>query len=265
MSGTAFSFDGTNDYVAIPDSRVFHPDTLTVECWVKFDAYQTPGSSAYPYQQYIVFKQNSQNYEFEGFALTKDEGPRGNVILWEVASASHILVRIDSVNTVVTNTWYHLAGVRGSNYVELYLNGHLEAQADVSFPQDYGTYPLYFGTSGQAFYDRRLHGELDEVSLYNRALTSNEIAAIYLAGAAGKCKPAGLAAAFSAPPPRLLPPFQQDGMLHLTLSGTPGSTCVLEVSPDLQHWFPLRPVDLGPGTVLVLEPMTGERRFFRVK
>jgi len=31
------------------------------------------------------------------------------------------------------------------------------------------------------------NGKLDELSLYNRALASNEIAAIYLAGSAGKC------------------------------------------------------------------------------
>src|SRR5208283_4090461 len=57
-----------------------------------------------------------------------------------------------------------------------------------SFPQDYGNFPLYFGTSGQSTWDRKLNGILDEVSLYNRALSSNEIAAIYVAGSAGKCK-----------------------------------------------------------------------------
>src|SRR2546429_8079171 len=36
--------------------------------------------------------------------------------------------------------------------------------------------------------DRKFKGYLDEISLYNRALTSNEVAAAYMAGAAGKCK-----------------------------------------------------------------------------
>src|SRR5207237_9703056 len=69
----------------------------------------------------------------------------------------------------------------------LSVNGALERQTNITFPQDYGNFPLYFGTSGQTW-DHKLKGNLDEVSLYNRALSSNEIAAIYSAGAAGKCK-----------------------------------------------------------------------------
>ncbi|MGD0263190.1 MAG: immunoglobulin domain-containing protein, partial [Verrucomicrobiota bacterium] len=178
VDGQAFSFDGTNGYVQIPDSPVFHPTNLTVECWVRFDAYQTPGDTYYSNQQYIVFKQNSRSGEFEGFALTKDHDPQGDVFLWEVASAAGELVRIDSVSTVVTGVWYHVAGVRGPDYTQLYKDGQLEVQTNVDFPQDYGTFPLYFGTSGQSYYDRRLHGELDEVSLYNRALSADEIAAL---------------------------------------------------------------------------------------
>jgi len=81
-----------------------------------------------------------------------------------------------------------VVGVRGSNYVQLYKDGQLEAQTNVNFPQDYGNLPLYFGTSGQSYYDHRMHGDLDEVSLYDRALSASEIAALYAAGAAGKCK-----------------------------------------------------------------------------
>ena len=269
FDGLAFSFDGTNSYVSIPDAPAFHPATLTVECWVRFRTYRTPGTSAYINQQYIVFKQNSQAYEFEGFALTKDHDPQGDVILWEVASPAHELVRIDSVNTVVTNVWYHLAGVRGSNYVQLYLNGHLEAQTNVNFPQDYGNLPLFFGTSGQSYYDRKLQGELDEVSLYNRALSGSEIAALYAAGAAGKCKPAGaavLVAQSTAPAaPRILAPFAVNGNFRFTLAGQEGKACAIEYSSDLEHWFEAGQVTLVGGQAVVTEPINGPRRFYRAR
>ena len=84
--------------------------------------------------------------------------------------------------------WYHVAAVRGPNYVQIFVNGQMQAQATVSFPQDYGILPLYFGTSGQTFWDHKFKGALDEVAFYNRPLTTNEIASIYTAGAAGKCK-----------------------------------------------------------------------------
>src|SRR4029078_8781387 len=75
-----------------------------------------------------------------------------------------------------------------SNFVQIYVNGALERQTNIRFPQDYGNFPLYFGTAGQAAWGHKLRGNLDEVTLYSRALSSNEIAAVYLAGAAGKCK-----------------------------------------------------------------------------
>jgi hypothetical protein len=185
--GTGFSLDGTNMYVEIPDAPELKPAELTVECWVKWDNLSTPGTSVYPGQQYIVFKQNSRHGDFEGYVLSKDR-TWNDIILWEVSSASGQLVRIDSTSPVTTNVWYHLAGVRGSNYIQIYFNGVLEAQTNVNFPQDYGNWPLYFGTSGQSYWDRRLDGVIDEVALYNRALSADEIAGLYAAGSLGKCR-----------------------------------------------------------------------------
>ncbi len=190
--GRAFQFDGTNGYVQIPDSPALHPANLTVEAWVLFRTLDTPAHGTYPGQNYIVFKQNSRSQEFEGIALEKDRYPpyvgTNDTFCWETASSAGVLVFLESVTTIETNVWYYVAGVRGSNYLQLYVNGRLEAQTNVNFPQDYGNQPLYFGTSGESYYDCKLGGSLDEVSLYNRALTSNEIAAIYAAGSAGKCR-----------------------------------------------------------------------------
>jgi lysophospholipase L1-like esterase len=84
--------------------------------------------------------------------------------------------------------WYHVAGVRSSNFLQLYVNGQLEAQTNVNFAQDYGSLPLYFGTSGQSYNDGRFAGFLDEVTLYNRALSASEIVAVYRAADVGLCK-----------------------------------------------------------------------------
>src|SRR5262249_16008290 len=106
-----------------------------------------------------------------------------------VTSATGVAAEVDSTAAIATNVWYHLAAVRGSNFIQLYVNGAFIGQASVTFAQSYGTLPMFFGTSGQSFLVHKLSGTLDEVSLYNRALTSNEIAGIYAAGASGKCKP----------------------------------------------------------------------------
>ena len=186
--GSAFSFDGTNGFVQIPDASVFHPTNLTIECWVRFSSLDSAGSGGSPAgDQYVVFKQNSRNSGFEGFDLSKTRS--GNdVFRFLVSSSAGQSVEVHSTSAITVGTWYHVAAVRGSNFISLYVNGQLQNQATVGFAQDYGTIPLFFGTSGQSYWDHKLKGNLDEVSLYNRALNSAEILAIYNAGAAGKCR-----------------------------------------------------------------------------
>jgi hypothetical protein len=192
--GRAFSFDGTNGYVQIPDSPVFHPTNLTVEYWVRFTSLDSQGSgSSPPGDQYVVFKQNTLSSNFEGFDLRKIRIDGTDIFKFAVSSTNSAgtaeTAELHATSLVVaTGVWYHVAGVRGSNYIQIYVNGQLEGQTNADFPQDYGTLPLYFGTSGESYWDHKLNGVLDEVSLYNRALSSNEVAAIYAAGALGKCK-----------------------------------------------------------------------------
>ncbi len=186
--GNAFTFDGASSYVQIADSPALKQTNLTVEAWVKFTSLTSTVSVAPAGEQYIVFKQNTRNGNFEGYYLGKTRISGTDHFTFQVSSAAGATVELDSTTAIAAGVWYHVAAVRGSNYVQLFVNGVMEVQASVSFAQDYGTLPLYFGTSGQTFWDGKLNGVLDEVSLYNRALSATEISNVFAANAAGKCK-----------------------------------------------------------------------------
>jgi len=189
FDGLCFSFDGTNGYVQVPDSPTLRPTNLTIEAWVRFSALDSAGQGGSPAgDQYIVFRQNSRSDNFEGFDLSKTRIAGGDVFRILVAPQTGSSVEIQSATFITTNVWYHIAAVRGTNFIQLYVNGMLERQATVTFPQDYGNFPLYFGSSGESYWDHKLKGTLDEVAIYSRALSSGEVGAIYAAGGSGKCK-----------------------------------------------------------------------------
>jgi len=187
MVGTAFNFDGTNGYVQVPNSTILQPTNFTIEAWVRFNGLDSAGSSAAG-DQYIVFKQNTRSTDFEGFDLSKSRVSGTDYFRFLVVSASGQIALLRSATAVSTGVWYHVAAVRGPTFMQLYVNGVMERQTNVTFAQSYGSLPLYFGTSGQPAWDHKLKGNLDEVSIYNRALSSNEIAAVFAGGTAGKCK-----------------------------------------------------------------------------
>jgi RHS repeat-associated protein len=187
--GMSFQFDGTNNYVAIPDSTSLKPQVFTWEGWINFkssNSVVSGGASAG--LQYVIFKKNTKTSYFEGYTLIKSRSSGVDRLAFTVSSTngSSTQVSIKSTTSITTNIWYHFAAARGSNFTRLYVNGVLEAQTNVAFAQDYGTEPVYFGTTASS-YDGKFAGRLDEVGLYHSVLSANEIAAIYQAGATGKC------------------------------------------------------------------------------
>jgi hypothetical protein len=268
--GTAFLFDGTNGYAEFPDSPVFHPTNMTLEAWVRCDLLDTPTTTSYPGQQYLVFKQNAEYGNFEGFDLAKDRHPPyiGTNDTWcfEATSVAGDNVYVESLITVKTGVWYHVAGVRGSNYIQLYVNGQLQGQSNIDFPMGYGNLPLYFGTTGQSYWDHKFAGALDEVSLYNRALSGDEIAAIYAAGHQGKCNTPTIVSMGMTPdtsqPPQPFP--------TLTVAGIPGQSYGIQSSSSplapTNDWVGLTNQTLPASTNVWLdsEPATNSQRFYRV-
>jgi hypothetical protein len=220
MVGQAFYLNGSNADVQIPYSTSLQPASVTVEAWVKLDALASP-VAAYPGLQYIVFKQNSRGGNFEGYDLEKNRINGQDVFRFQVTSAGGVQVPAASVTVPQPGTWYHLAGTydSSSGYVNLYVNGVLEGSAYAGFPLDYGTLPVFIGTTGVAGWDGRVQGAVDEVSIYSRALSSNEIASIYNAGSAGKC-PATTATSPGVPAISNFTPAGGANGTVVTISGT---------------------------------------------
>src|SRR5947208_1422116 len=116
--GSAFDFDGTSAYVRINDSPAFHLSNLTIEAWVRFRSLDSAGSGGSPAgEQYIVFKQNSRSGNFEGFDLGKERVSGSDHFRFLVSASGGQSAEVVSVTLITTGVWYHVAGVRGSNFM----------------------------------------------------------------------------------------------------------------------------------------------------
>ncbi|MHC1766691.1 MAG: immunoglobulin domain-containing protein [Verrucomicrobiia bacterium] len=86
---------------------------------------------------------------------------------------------------VEVGRWHHIASTSQGGFATLYLDGVATASGIVPFDTSPGTDFIM----GYLDDDRKQKGAIDEVRVYNRALTADEIKAIYDAGSAGKPKP----------------------------------------------------------------------------
>jgi hypothetical protein len=83
-----------------------------------------------------------------------------------------------------TNAWYHLAATYDGEVVKIYVNGHVQKEYLALKIKD-SPEPLCFGD----ILERRSNGfdgTVDELAVYHRALTADEVDAIYRIGASGK-------------------------------------------------------------------------------
>lgn len=93
---------------------------------------------------------------------------------------------------VTFGVWHHVAVTASDGGVSLFLDGQMVASAPVALDTAPGT-PLQIACRGMGELggvlpvDDCVDGDLDEVSVYDRALSPQEIDAIYQAGSQGKC------------------------------------------------------------------------------
>jgi hypothetical protein len=124
-----------------------------------------------------------------GYALTLNEGRLAFWLSSSVSNAPYISGGPDLRDSI----FHHLAvslqrgGTHGG---QLYVDGQLVLTFDATSQRGSlsNIFPLYIGSTAEQFPDSSLTGYVDELSIYNRALSADEILAIREAGAAGKFK-----------------------------------------------------------------------------
>ena len=174
ISGQAFSFDGIDDRVSVPNSLNLNVGTgdFTVSFFAKFNDLANNGNG-------LVHKDTYGNEGgYRGWLFNICDSCAGSPgIGIETRNLSQGIdnnARYPTSNFQV-GTWYHIAAVRQSNVLYLYIDGVLRATVAESHPTNLSNgADLEFGSlsSGSR---QNFDGALDEITFHNRALSASEI------------------------------------------------------------------------------------------
>ena len=163
----ALNFDGLNDYVDCGNNEILDPTQgATFEAWVYFN--QLP--SAAKHIMAIAGRSGG------GTDLDLQAETDNRFKFYIGPGVPNVAVS----NTVIeTNKWYHVVGTyQAKNNIKIYVNGVLEKTTLITITRNTNSNKFYIGQSC-VWPGRFFNGIIDEVKIYNRALSAEEIVAEY--------------------------------------------------------------------------------------
>ena len=159
-SGNALQFNGTNAWVTVNDSASLDLSTsMTLEAWVYPTSLTTGGKT-------VILKEQSGGAVYNLYA-----NEDANVPISSFNDGSYRV--ISGTKQLPINQWAHLASTYDGQYQRLYVNGvEVAKQAQNSLIQQ-ASGVLRIG--GNSVWGEYFQGYIDEVRIYNRALTATEV------------------------------------------------------------------------------------------
>jgi len=161
FGSTSYSLDGNDDYVLIPDSEsidMSDEDTVTVSAWVRPES--RPGTWN------PIFQHSDQGYNLQ----FEDRAPAFTIYDggWTTAKDAQY----------PDGQWYHIAGVFDGDDTRIYVDGQPGPVVDGADEVESGGMAAGLGANLDAS-GRYLDGQVDEVRVYDRALSDGEVFDLY--------------------------------------------------------------------------------------
>ena len=159
--GRALSFDGVNDWVTVADAAPLDLTTgMTLEAWVN--------PSRPTGWRTVILKEQVGGLAYAMYANTDTNRPSGHAF-----TTTEFETR--GTATLALNAWSHVAVTYDGTNLRLYVNGTQVSSRAVSGSLVNSGQALRFG--GNGIWNEWFMGLLDEIRVYNRALTAPEVQA----------------------------------------------------------------------------------------
>lgn len=174
--GSALSFDGVGANVNCGTDASLRPTTgISLSAWVKYDALNYYGS--------IMSNQHWTGDNRSGYSIHNN----GSTLYFCMAATNTgVFTWATNGTPIAVGTWYHVAATYDGTTMRIYMDGVQEGTASAPGSIDYNPLPntgfgigMWHDNDGEQYY---LDGIIDDVGVWGRALTTQEIDFLYNGG-----------------------------------------------------------------------------------
>lgn len=165
--GGALSFNGTSSIVNVPDADSLDATTaVTTMAWVN--------STTNTGWRSVIMKENPARTDlaYALYGSTTTRGPGG----WIVSGTAFSTRAAERTTRLTNGTWTHIAMTYDGTTIRLYVNGTQAATRATTGAIAATTGGLKIG--GNSLWGEYFAGQIDEVRVYNRALSAAEVASV---------------------------------------------------------------------------------------
>ncbi|MBC8384550.1 MAG: LamG domain-containing protein [Candidatus Cloacimonetes bacterium] len=191
-ANSAYDFDGIDDFIECDEFSQTFTD-YSVSAWINANTLPPGGWASYKGVVTIQTKEYGHNAGSKSINLmvtgnTDDEYLRFTLVPSN-GSTTFEGINTDSVPFNFINEWVHIVGIRVGGTWKIYINGTLQYSIDtgytseISFSDHYidiGQFNCWHGSWDENHRDNAWwDGKIDDVRIYNRALSESEINSLY--------------------------------------------------------------------------------------
>jgi hypothetical protein len=179
-ANSAYSFNGSSNYITLTTANQLLTATGSISVWFKKTANSNSGGG-FVYNPVFLAKNTRDLYSsyIEGAALYVNTTSNKIVTITTSSTSSE---KYTTSSTVASNsTWYHLVMTWDYSSLKLYINGVQEGGTITkNFTSAFSTTKdAVLGATLDGINNRFFNGAIDDVAIYNRVLTTQDITDLY--------------------------------------------------------------------------------------
>lgn len=178
---SAYYFDGDSAFIQCPSlSKLDNTNTMTISLWAKSIGLNSNTNCAYGCSQFLLSR--GADTEDGHFVMALSEVPDSNRFAACINSnfvPNPGIVLSRDLFLIPQNTWHNVIMTYDSQIIELYVDGILQSATIYNKPLIPNHSPVYIGKNVGYFFTYCTKGYIDDVIIWNRGLTENEVQKVY--------------------------------------------------------------------------------------